>query len=353
MRSKTFLIAVITLSGIFCFEFPLYAQSTAPLTFHLNNSPKDSVRNNSFSEESPNGSTNQHESSRNVLSENNIYHPSIDDGTVWRVHSDINKTRLYGFFGTLAVFDIVGYFRLKELQYDAPTSNFHFTDFSDDLRKNKQMDKYGHIFDGYFSSHFASKAYRWSGLSAKKSIIYGSVTGWLLFLQVEMADAFFDAWGFSTGDLIGNTIGVGFSALQQLYPKPLQGVRLKISYQPSEAHKQGLYSAVSSSKLDDYEGRTHWLSFTIYDFLPEKWQSGYPGWLKPLALTVGQSVNGIALDVWGGEREIFIGLDIDLNKIPTGRNSFLKILKDELNLIRLPLPAVRMTPRGTWYGFYF
>jgi len=293
------------------------------------------------------------EFSKDKLEDPYLYHPSIDDGTVWRKQSDVNKNRLYGFFGTIAVFDIVGYFRLKELQYDAPTTTFHFTDFSEDLKKNKQMDKYGHIFDGYFSSHAASQAYRWSGLSAKKSIIYGSITGWLLFLQVEMADGFFEAWGFSTGDLIGNTIGAGFSALQQFYPRPLQGVRLKISYLPSEAHKNGLYSSVSSSKLDDYEGRTHWISFTIYDFLPEKWQTDYPAWLKPLAITVGQSVKGIATDLWGGEREVFIGLDVDFNKIPTGRSSFLKILKDKLNFIRLPLPAVKITPKTIWYGFYF
>jgi hypothetical protein len=290
---------------------------------------------------------------KDALVNNNLYKPSIDDGTVWRIHSDISKPRLYGFFGMLAVFDIVGYFRLKELQYDAPTSNFHFTDFSEDWRKNKQMDKYGHIFDGYFSTRFASKAYRWSGISARNSILYGSLTGWFLFLQIELADAFFDAWGFSAGDLMGNTVGVGFAALQQLYPKSLQGISLKISYQPSDAHRKGLYSTVSSSKLDDYEGRTHWISFTIYDFLPEDWQSGYPSWLKPLGITVGQSVKGIALDVWGGQREVFIGLDINLNKIPTGKSSFLKILKDELNLIRLPLPAVKITPNTTWYGFYF
>ncbi len=215
------------------------------------------------------------------------------------------------------------------------------------------MDKYGHIFDGYFGSHFASKAYRWSGMSARKSIYYGTLTGWLVFLQIELADAYFEAWGFSAGDLLGNTIGAGFAALQQLHPRPLQGVRLKISYLPSEAHRQGLYSSVSSSKLDDYEGRTHWISFTIYDFLPEKWQADYPKWLAPLAISVGQSVKGIARNLWGGEREVFIGLDIDLNKIPTGRSSFLKILKDELNFIRLPLPAVKITPRTTWYGFYF
>lgn len=282
-----------------------------------------------------------------------IYYPNIDDGTVWRTHSDINKKRLYSVFGAMAVADIIGYFRLKELQYDAPTTTFHFTDFSEDIRKNKQMDKYGHIFDGYFSTHLISKAYRWSGMSARKSIYYGGLTGWLLFLQVEMADAFFEDWGFSTGDLMGNTIGAGFATFQQLNPDPWQGVRLKISYLPSEAHQQGLYSSVSSSKLDDYEGRTHWISFTIYDFLPEKWQQDYPVWLKPLAISVGQSVKGIATDVWGGTREVFIGLDIDFNKIPTGRSNLLKALKGELNLIRLPLPAVKITPETTWYGFYF
>ncbi len=31
----------------------------------------------------------------------------------------------------------------------------------------------------------------------------------------------------------------------------------------------------------------------------------------------------------------------------------IRFLKTELNIIRLPLPAVKITPNGVWYGLYF
>ena len=44
----------------------------------------------------------------------------------------------------------------------------------------------------------------------------------------------------------------------------------------------------------------------------------------------------------------------NLRKIPMGNDAgILKFLKSELNFIRIPLPAVRITPSGIWYGLYF
>ncbi|NIR68097.1 MAG: DUF2279 domain-containing protein, partial [Aliifodinibius sp.] len=205
----------------------------------------------------------------------------------------------------------------------------------------------------YHMSYLASKAYRWTGLSAKKSIFWGSMTGFLWMLQIEITDGFFKAWGFSYLDFTANIIGVTYSALQQMHPNTLKGIRFKFSFWPSEAYKNKEYSTVSQSILDDYEGFTWWLAFNFYDLMPQKWKQSYPGWLSPFGLAIGHGVEDIAQSVFRGKRELFIGLDFDITKIPTGDSNFLKFLKDELNFVRLPLPAVRLTPSGIWYGFYF
>jgi hypothetical protein len=276
----------------------------------------------------------------------------LDDGTIWRSENEIKPLRLLGMTGGVLAVGTVGYFRLKDLWYDHPTSKFTFKNFSDDLKILKQMDKYGHFLHAYFASDLASRLYRWSGFSGESSILYGTLTGWLWILQIEIADGFFEDWGFSWGDLIANTLGSGFSALQQIYPEALGGLQPKFSYTPSQAFKEKRYYTEAKSWIDDYEGITWWLGINVYHYLPEKVQKDYPGWLKPFGLAVGQSAKGIADSE--GFREIFIGLDFDLRKISVGDNSGLvRFLKNEFNIIRLPMPAVRVTPGGIWYGLYF
>lgn len=285
-----------------------------------------------------------------------IYSPNLMlmDGTLWRNETEIIYPRMLTMYGGILAVGAVGYFRLKDLQYNHPTTKFHTTDFKKDLQIYQQMDKIGHFTHAYYASSLLSKLYRWSGFSGESSIWYGTLTGWLWILQIEIADAFFEEWGFSWGDLIANTLGSGFSALQQFYPEALGGIQPKFSYTPSEALKQRKYGNGAKAWIDDYEGITWWLAVNVYHYMPEKVQNNYPDWLKPFGVAIGHSAKGIATNAHGGEREILIGLDFDLRKISFGDNSgLLRFFKNELNIIKLPMPAVKITPSGVWYGLYF
>ena len=277
----------------------------------------------------------------------------IDDGTPIRSENQIKPVRLYGFLGTVVAFDIYSLNRLRKTWYSQPIGSFHFIEFEPDWRARKQADKFGHMMHAYFATHMASKAYRWVGFSTKKSIWYGALTGWVWIFQIEMVDAFFEEWGFSVQDLTFNTIGVTYATLQQLYPDKLGGIRLKVSYHTSNAYKNDLYSEANKSRIDDYEGMTWWLTVNIHDVMPKSVKDGYPGWLAPWGIAVGQSVKNIARNIYGGERQVYIGLDFDITKIPTGNSKTGKFIKDLLNFVRLPLPAVRVSDGTVWYGFYF
>jgi hypothetical protein len=282
-----------------------------------------------------------------------IYEPRLDDGTPWTYTTNIKPLRLGVLVAGFAIGDAVGFAKIAELQYNTETSSFHFHEFRRDIKEYQQMDKIGHFVEAYFMSYLASKIYRWSGLSAKKSILFGSLTGLLWMTQIEVTDGFFKAWGFSYIDYTMNILGAGYSALQQLYPDHLKAYRFKASYWPSEAYLNKRYSTVSQSLLDDYEGFTWWFAVNIHDAVPRNWRKSCPGWLSPWGLAIGQGVQNVAQDVFGGQREIFIGLDFDITKIPTGNSKFLKFTKDILNFVRLPLPAVRITPGVVVYGIYF
>jgi len=279
---------------------------------------------------------------------------TLEDGTIWNHESDINSLRLLTLIGLTGAVDIIGYYRLKDLQYDWPTTKFHGINWKDDFEKYKWMDKYGHFMHGYFASDLFSRGYRWSGMSGEKSVYYGAVTGWLWMLQIEIADGFFAAWGFSWGDLLFNTLGSGFSLLQQLHPEALGGLQPKFSYHESDALKNRKYNNGAKSWIDDYEGITWWMCINAYHYMPRNIQESYPGWLKPFGLAFGYSAQGIADDPQGGESVLLLGLDYDLRKFSPGDEiGFIRFLKNELNIIRLPLPAIKITPNGVWYGLYF
>jgi hypothetical protein len=165
--------------------------------------------------------------------------------------------------------------------------------------------------------------------------------------EFEIFDGFFENWGFSWADLIFNTMGSGFCFLQQAYPLILGGIQPRLSYSPSKAYG-------SESWIDDYEGLTYWLGVNIYHYLPHKIQKDYPAWLRPFGFALGYSAAGISNNPFGGKREIFIGLDFNLMQMQFNNDSgFIRFLKSKLNIIRLPLPAVKLTPNGVWYGIYF
>jgi len=223
-----------------------------------------------------------------------LYYPNINDGTIWQNNSHINKGRLTTIFGSILVADLFGLYHLKDTWYSSEREKFHAQNFEHDMKKWQQMDKIGHAAHAFIASDLFTKSFRWAGLSAKESIWYGTLTGWLWILQIEITDGFFKDWGFSWGDLIGNTVGSGFSAARQFYPDELQGIVFKYSYHTSTAYKQGKYIRKNISFVDDYEGFTIWLAFNVYDMLPTGWQKSYPEWLKPFGLAIGQSARGIA-----------------------------------------------------------
>ena len=175
----------------------------------------------------------------------------MPDGTPWRDESNIDYLKLGGVMGGILAVDIIGYYKLKDSWYNHPTTKMHIENFQLDKRLYQQMDKFGHLMHAYYATGLISRLYRWSGFSGENSILYGALTGWLWMLQIEIADSFFDEWGFSWLDLTANTIGVSFSAMQQLYPEALGGLQLKFSYHTSEALRERRYNNGSKLWVDD------------------------------------------------------------------------------------------------------
>lgn len=276
------------------------------------------------------------------------------DGTYWKTNSNINYTRMMTVFGGILAVDLIGYFYQRDVWYKEPTTSFHTLEFFHDMEKWQYMDKIGHFTDSYFASDLTSKLYRWAGVSGTSSVWFGALTGFLWTLQIEISDGFMQGWGWSWGDILFNTLGSGFFVLQHYFYDALGGIQPKFSWHKSDAWKEGRYYRKVSALIEDYEGMTFWMTVNPHHYFPKSWKKDYPEWLAPLGIAVGYGAKDVASNIRGGYHEFFIGLDLDLRKIPIGNDSGLfKFIKSEVNFLRIPLPTVRIYPSGIWYGFYF
>jgi len=277
----------------------------------------------------------------------------MSDGTYWKTNSELNTPRFLGIMGGILVVDFAAYMYQREIWYTEGTTGFHTLDFSDDWQKWQYMDKIGHFTNAFFMSDLTAKLYRWAGISGGSSVWYGAMTGWLWMLQIEISDGFMADWGFSWGDMLTNTLGSAFFVLQQFNYDLLGGIQPKFSWHKSEAWENGEYWH-DPGVIEDYEGMTFWLAVNPHHYFPDELKKNYPDWLAPFGIAIGYSAKDIASNPWGGYNEIFIGLDIDVTKIHIGDDlDWFRFFKSELNFLRMPLPAVRITPSGIWYGIYF
>ncbi|MFT4758517.1 MAG: hypothetical protein ACI9XO_003418 [Paraglaciecola sp.] len=81
---------------------------------------------------------------------------------------------------------------------------FHFYD---DSKGYQQIDKMGHAYGAYLESYLCYKWLRSTGLSKKKSLLYGGTMGLVLQTPIEIFDGLYDSWGFSWSDMVPNTAG--------------------------------------------------------------------------------------------------------------------------------------------------
>ena len=219
------------------------------------------------------------------------------------------------------------------------------------------MDKGGHFMSGLFTANTITHASSWAGFSPRTSAILGTLISWSALFEIEMRDAYYPQWGFSIPDFTANTIGASIPLIYTLFPKS-RSIRFKFGYHPSNLYlerkeRSSRYEPHVNNIIDDYEGMSFWVSIPTKKIFPKKFQSKVPNWAR-LALGYGavglhgsnkksRGRNKGYPDRPDGTPEIFIGLDYDTKYLP-GSNHIWRNIKEELNWLRLPAPALRVYP---------
>ena len=238
---------------------------------------------------------------------------------------------------------------------DYPQSSFHFFN---DMDEWKQMDKIGHVYSAYAESLASMELWRWTGISRKKRIWIGGMSGAAYQTAIEVLDGFSADWGWSWGDFGANILGSGMLVAQELawdeQRFQLKWSFTRKSYGDAElnARSNSLFGSGTAERLlKDYNGQTYWLSTNLHSFFPE---SRLPEWLQ---ISIGTGVEG----VFGGRenyaekdgqitfdrrdiprvRQWYLAPDVDLSKIKT-RKRGIRMLLNMLNIIKFPTPALEL-----------
>lgn len=273
-----------------------------------------------------------------------------------------NKKRArFAGYSTLGVY-VVGMAGLYQLWYsDYNLEKFHF--FNDN-GEWLQMDKIGHTFSAYVTGKQGYNICRWTGMENKRAAWIGGNMGWVFMASIEVLDGFSAGWGFSTGDIIANSVGSATFVAQQLTWKE-QRITFKISdhathyakYRPDQ-----LGANFQEQLFKDYNGQTLWLSGNIHSFLPEK--SKFPRWLN-IAIGYGAEgmtgsrsnpleYNGSVIPNFERYRQFYLSPDIDFTKIKT-RSKILKFIFEVTSYIKIPKPTLEYNSKKkfVFHGLYF
>ncbi|MDH7514558.1 MAG: DUF2279 domain-containing protein [Bacteroidota bacterium] len=267
----------------------------------------------------------------------------------------IKKGRIYLVGGAmLAGNTAIMYYYYKTFYSPRQSERSSWHVFNDWYNADLNVDKIGHIWGTQAYANTLYHLFRWTNMREEPAMWWSS--GLALFFQteMEMTDAFYKAWGWSWWDVGANVIGAAYPNLQRAWP-PLSSVCLKMSYRPSRLITQKWVDYV----LKDYDGFTFWLALTVEDVLPAGLKRFWPDWLG-IAVGYGAANTVIAKNTYNtdrnniglGDQEWYIALDYDLRRLP-GDSPLLKFLKEELNLLHFPSPAIRITPSAVFYGFFF
>ena len=273
----------------------------------------------------------------------------------------ITGVNLAGYGGSLIILNNTWY-------KNFPKTSFHT--FNDSKEWN-QMDKLGHAWAAYNTGKVTTAMWKWTGLSHKKAVLIGGLSGTAYLTVVELLDAHSPKWGWSWSDMTANLFGSGLFISQELAWKE-QRIHFKFSFhryhypdEMSTNRANELFGTSWSERmLKDYNAQTYWASFNIHSLLKD---SRWPAWLN---IAFGYGVDGLLggyenewIDAGGNHvsrndiqrtRQFYLSPDIDFSRIKTNKKIG-RVVLDFLNILKMPAPALMLDSNGKFraYAFYF
>lgn len=229
-------------------------------------------------------------------------------------------------------------------------SSFHFFD---DTAEWKQMDKFAHFFWSFQVSVASTRLLAWAQADERKSILYGTLLGFLFVSSIEILDGFSESYGASVFDILANALGCSaFIAQRFLLKRIVAWPKFSFhttSFAPLRPAMLG--NGFLEEVLKDYNGQTFWYSAN-FKIIP------LPSWLT-IAVGIGAEGMVRGRDEENEEmnlspyRKYFLSLDLNFSNIKTS-SKILGYAFRILNVIKIPAPAIEFSSHGIkFHPIYF
>ena len=179
----------------------------------------------------------------------------------------------------------------------------------DKTTSNGGSDKLGHFYTNYLLTRTMSPIYEEWGYSKDESALYGSLTSIMCSgILIEIGDGYSEH-GFSKQDFIADAFGAFSGYLFYLNPSLAKKIDFRFEYDPFK--DTGV--ANQTDFTTDYERMKHLMAIKADGF--ELFDNTF---MKYLELQVGyysRHFNHDSLPIEGRERNLYIGLGINLSKL--------------------------------------
>ncbi|MFA5834159.1 MAG: DUF2279 domain-containing protein [Bacteroidota bacterium] len=199
------------------------------------------------------------------------------------------------------------------------------------------VDKLGHMYASYLIFHLTYDVMKWADFDEESALWSAIAVPATHAIAIELGDGF-SKWAFNFSDLLFNSSGMAYAALQVKYPF-LNNFNYKWSYYPSAS---GGKKDPDWGPASDYSGHIYWLSVDVHNILPEPTQKYWP---KYLNVAFGLGAKNVSYQDVGLKKHKFaIALDWNTNAILPDGDTW-GIFKNLINKIHLPAPGVKFYQR--------
>jgi len=258
------------------------------------------------------------------------------------------RTRLALFLLPPSVAVAGGFVYANNAPWSGERKSFHLHN-GNDFRYALNLDKAGHFYAGAALADITTALLTSAGMGRMSALRHGAISSALAQLGFEIKDGLAPDWGFSIYDVAAGTLGAFYSYARGRC-RWLQATRIKLGY----ALRSNAYwsrKGHDGQLVDDYVNQTYWVSVRLRSVLPEGTGRCVPGFVRIAAgLSIDDEVDGAG----GGHHEFFLGLDYSLGDLfGRPRAGPLRGLLDALEYVKLPAPAVRLSPEGRSFWLYW
>jgi hypothetical protein len=233
-------------------------------------------------------------------------------------------------------------------QYDRQSFQFF-----DDSKEWMQVDKVGHFYATFQSSHLSSRMLQWAGVSEKKSDQWGALASFVMVSSIEVFDGFSTGYGASATDLVANAVGAGLYYGEKRLWNEIR-IQPKFSFHRTvypDFRPELLGTTTGQQIVKDYNGQTYWLSADLDKFIR------FPKWLN-IAIGYGAedmiSANRESNEAQGFTpyRQVYLALDFDLTAFRS-KSKFWNSVIFFVNMIKLPAPTLEFSRGGVHAHFFY